>query len=459
MLQDGALGNLGRTATGWGGIEGLAPPSTPAEHRRAGSSTGPRARVGVATVCNVGKGTENQDTFVTSSSSSGSRCFVGVFDGHGERGKNMSEFSRNALTRNFFNAKDHHTNPRTALESAYLDTQSQIERTHGHEAAFSGTTAVSAYQHGDQLLVANVGDSRAVLGVCDTGRGEGGRQSPGNLTAVELSNDHKPGRSDERQRIQESGGTVQQRSFPVHSPGGGLRFVKMGPERVMDRTGLGGLAMSRSLGDLSFRPYVSAQPELLERQLNHKDKVLILGSDGVWDHISSQEAVNIAGRQRDPAVAAREIASLAQKRWQVETDGQLSDDITTVVVNLDHHGHSSHGHGHSGSQAPVASIGAPGPERGDRLERGPSERTHPDKKGRMQTPQSPSLPAVRRNPSMSGGAGQHQSSGLEGLGERLRRQSSDGRLEPLRRGAGGRNAGGPPSHLVPTAGGRLNRLM
>jgi len=73
------------------------------------------------------------------------------------------------------------------------------------------------------------------------------------------------------------------------------------------------LAMSRSLGDLSFRPYVISQPELRERQLNHKDKVIILGSDGVWDRMAFQEAVRRLGKlphvdwHRDPIGHVEEL--------------------------------------------------------------------------------------------------------------------------------------------------------
>ena len=38
-----------------------------------------------------------------------------------------------------------------------------------------------------------------------------------------------------------------------------------------------------------MHPFVIAQPEVSERTLSSKDKVLILGSDGVWDRINSQE--------------------------------------------------------------------------------------------------------------------------------------------------------------------------
>ena len=58
----------------------------------------------------------------------------------------------------------------------------------------AGCTAVVALMHGDTLVVANAGDSRAVL--C---RGE---------SAVALSHDHKPAQEDERRRIMAAGGFV-----------------------------------------------------------------------------------------------------------------------------------------------------------------------------------------------------------------------------------------------------------
>lgn len=306
----------------------LMPPPTPGS-QRSSSASFPRtkAQLGSHTLQSFGKGTnENQDTYVVSSN--GSKFLAGVFDGHGEKGKRISEFAKNSLQKNLFAHKDLHSNPRFALESAYRDTQNQIERTHGGDAAESGTTAVACYQHRNKLLIANVGDSRAVLGRCDTAR-KGFR-------AVELTSDQKPSRPDEKQRIVAAGGKVDQMSFPVWNPGGGLRLMRGGPERVMDSSGFGGLAMSRSLGDLSLHPYVTAQPEVSERKLDHRDRFLVLGTDGVWDQMSSQEAVDIASRISDPANAAREITNQARRRWQSETEGLLSDDITAVVVRLDH---------------------------------------------------------------------------------------------------------------------------
>jgi len=300
------------------------PPPTPLGMQHGGGKSF-KSVVGVATIPNFGKGDpENQDTYV--SSQNGSKCFVGVFDGHGERGARLSNFARHHMTQSLFGHQKLHTDPRSALEGAYAYTHKQIE-TLGPEAQLSGTTAVSAYKHRDKLFVANLGDSRAVLGRCSSSCGD-------KLQAIDLSSDQKPDRPDEKERILAAGGTVDQMCFPVVHRGS-IKWMRAGPERVMDRNGMGGLAMSRSLGDLRLRPYVSCQPEVVERKLDSRDKYLVLGSDGVWDHVSSQEAVSIAGKHDDPNVAAREISTLARRRWQQETEGQMSDDITALVVKFD----------------------------------------------------------------------------------------------------------------------------
>ena len=85
------------------------------------------------------------------------------------------------------------------VQAAMTKAQSESAPLHEHlesqsPARNAGCTAVVAVVHGDQLIVANAGDSRAVL--C---RGS---------TAVALSNDHKPRDPVEARRIKLAGGWV-----------------------------------------------------------------------------------------------------------------------------------------------------------------------------------------------------------------------------------------------------------
>ncbi|CAM9656278.1 unnamed protein product, partial [Heterosigma akashiwo] len=125
-----------------------------------------------------------------------------------------------------------------------------------------GSTGVAALTRGGRLWVANVGDSRAVLGA------EG--------KAVPLSRDHKPSKPQERRRIMQKGGHV---------------MVSMGVHRVN-----GVLAVSRAFGDKSLRPVIDAEPEVRAHELRPGDEFLVLGTDGLWDMVTNQEAVNVVRR-------------------------------------------------------------------------------------------------------------------------------------------------------------------
>ena len=162
----------------------------------------------------------------------------------------------------------------------------------GIDVSLSGSTAVTCLKRGRRLLVANIGDSRAVLGKIDP--------TSGQLVAKDLSVDQKPDAPSERARIEGGGGQVH----PSIVPGAGY----VGPARVWDPTRRFGLACSRAMGDTVYygpnRSGVIAEPEVTSHRLDTNDKLVILGSDGVWDRLSSQEAVDLArgrrGRSKPP---------------------------------------------------------------------------------------------------------------------------------------------------------------
>ncbi|XVF19995.1 hypothetical protein REPUB_Repub11eG0159600 [Reevesia pubescens] len=122
-----------------------------------------------------------------------------------------------------------------------------------------GSTAVVAIVTPDKIVVANCGDSRAVL--CRKGK------------PVALSSDHKPDRPDELNRIQEAGG----------------RVIYWDAPRVF-----GVLAMSRAIGDNYLKPYVSCEPEVTITDRTADDECLILASDGLWDVVSNDIACGVA---------------------------------------------------------------------------------------------------------------------------------------------------------------------
>ena len=62
-----------------------------------------------------------------------------------------------------------------------------------------------------------------------------------------------------------------------------------------------------------------------------QDRCLILASDGVWEFITSQEAVQIVQKHGSAPAACRALITEATQRWRKE-EGNYRDDITAIVV-------------------------------------------------------------------------------------------------------------------------------
>ncbi|PKU69413.1 probable protein phosphatase 2C 30 [Dendrobium catenatum] len=174
-----------------------------------------------------------------------------------------------------------------------------------------GSTAVVAVVGPEHIVVANCGDSRAVL--CRQG------------AAIPLSIDHKPDRPDEMQRIQAAGGRV---------------IFWDGP-RVQ-----GVLAMSRAIGDGYLKPYVTAEPEVTVTERKEEDEFLILASDGLWDVVTNEMACQIVrmcllnsrrGEVKDdlPAETCDKACSdAATLLTKMALARRSADNVSVVVVDL-----------------------------------------------------------------------------------------------------------------------------
>lgn len=198
-----------------------------------------------------------------------------------------------------------------------------IPSDHGNASAASfepvapetvGSTAVVALVCSSHIIVANCGDSRAVLL-----RGK---------EAMPLSVDHKPDTEKEYARIDAAGGKV----------------IQWNGYRVF-----GVLAMSRSIGDRYLKPWIIPEPEVTFVPRAREDECLIVASDGLWDVMTNEEACEVArrrillwhkkngvpssplerGKGVDPAAqaAAEYLSVLALEKGS-------KDNISVIVVDL-----------------------------------------------------------------------------------------------------------------------------
>lgn len=132
------------------------------------------------------------------------------------------------------------------------------------------------------------------------------------MSALEVSIDHKPTRLEEKTRVEKAGGKVE-RSM--------IDEKEVGPYRVWKADeDVPGIAITRSLGDfIAHKIGVSAEPEVTMKDIEKGDSFIILGSDGVWDVMSSAEAVGfVLSLDTDSnEKAAEKLVIECRERWDL----------------------------------------------------------------------------------------------------------------------------------------------
>lgn len=230
-------------------------------------------------------------------------AYYGVYDGHG--GKEAAELCEAILHKNIFSDAQYATDVEAALRSSFALTDAAILERSVAEQWKSGTTVVLGILMDSQLIIANTGDSEAVLGV---------RTSAGYEPLV-LSEKHKPSDPAERDRIKKAGGHV-----------------------VFGRV-MGSLAVARSLGDRDFKhPYnkaddhfVSATPYISKMELQPEHEFMIISCDGLWDKMKYQHAIDLVARWRKEGKSAKDTARLLVEE-AIEL-GSL-DNVTAIIIYL-----------------------------------------------------------------------------------------------------------------------------
>uniref|UniRef100_A0A6B2LB93 PPM-type phosphatase domain-containing protein n=1 Tax=Arcella intermedia TaxID=1963864 RepID=A0A6B2LB93_9EUKA len=229
-----------------------------------------------------------EDQTVVYCSEDGEFHFFAIFDGHG--GSSASVFCAEKL-RSIIQSKLKGGSPPGPVESiikeSFQECNDALKET--NSCSETGTTAVVAVVLGDQMWIANSGDSRAVLSKAEQ--------------AMRVTTDHKPTLEAERKRIEALKG-----------------FVFFG--RVN-----GVLAVSRALGDFNFHPHVTCEPDVFG-PFNVKDQenqFLILACDGLWDVVDDKHAVGIVQSCGSVQEGARKLVSTA-------LDARSTDNISVAVV-------------------------------------------------------------------------------------------------------------------------------
>ncbi|CAO2836760.1 unnamed protein product [Amaranthus hypochondriacus] len=272
--------------------------------------------------------------------------FCGIFDGHGPWGHFVAKTVRESMPSsllcnwqetlaqlvvdpdfdlevdkkmNWFNIWKH------SYLKACATIDQELEQHRRIDAFYSGTTALSIVRQGERIIIANVGDSRAVLATTS---------EDGDFVAVQLTIDFKPNLPQEHERIMQCNGRV----FCLHDEPG-VHRVWLPDEEVP------GLAMSRAFGDYCIKDFgLISVPEVTQRNITSKDQFIVLATDGVWDVVSNQEAVNIVSSTPDRGKAAKRLVDHAVRAWKKRRQGIAMDDISAICLFFHSPSSSTHEH-------------------------------------------------------------------------------------------------------------------
>ncbi|KAL8117437.1 putative protein phosphatase 2C 21 isoform X2 [Apium graveolens] len=199
----------------------------------------------------------------------------------------------------------HHSEKHQAENKEQIDDWTPEKGPHSDfEGPKYGSTACVAVVRGNQLVVANAGDSRCVI----SRKGQ----------AFNMSKDHKPELKSEKDRIYAAGGYIY----------GGR----------VNRT----LNLARAIGDSELksdhsRPaeeqIVTANPDLRTVELDGDDEFLVLACDGIWDCMSSQELVDFVHEQlKSESKLSVVIESVFDKCIAPKAIGAGCDNMTMILV-------------------------------------------------------------------------------------------------------------------------------
>ncbi|XP_044733042.1 probable protein phosphatase 2C 58 [Chrysoperla carnea] len=174
----------------------------------------------------------------------------------------------------------------------------------------SGCTAVVALLRGDELYVANAGDSRCIV----SRKGE----------VIEMSQDHKPETEEENDRIVKAGGKV-----------------------TSDGRVNGGLNLSRAIGDHAYKQnkdlpaeeqMITALPDVTKISITPDDEFLVLACDGIWNFMSNEEVIEFVRPRL--ADGRRKISEICEEMFDhclapnTMGDGTGCDNMTAIIVQL-----------------------------------------------------------------------------------------------------------------------------
>ncbi|XP_074579018.1 putative protein phosphatase 2C 73 isoform X2 [Curcuma longa] len=274
----------------------------------------------------------NQDSMTVWEGFAGDKdaIFSGTFDGHGPYGHKVSRHVRDTLPSKLQSQlkplmnDDNDSNLDTETwfpkwKAIFVNAFEELDKElHAHpkiDCICSGSTAVTVIKQKEHLVIANLGDSRAVI--CT-------RDNKNHIVPVQLTVDQKPNIPSEAERIKHCRGRV----FALEEEPDVHRLWL--PDEDCP-----GLAMARAFGDFCLKDFgLISTPQISYRKLTDKDEFVVLATDGVWDVLSNKEVIKIVSSASKRSDAPKLVIEKAVRAWRIKHPTSKVDDCTVTCLFL-----------------------------------------------------------------------------------------------------------------------------
>ena len=265
--------------------------------------------------CGPGIVKTNQDAYFVKENflKNDNNFFLGVCDGHGERGELVSRYVVNKLPEYVKDLNNEN------ITNIFKKINNEVYNNKSIESNMSGTTVVSLIITTEKIICVNLGDSRAAIFKCENGL----------YYSKNLSRDHKPSDPEENKRIINNNGRVK-KCYDED-----LKKY-LGPDRVwLKNREEPGLAMSRSIGDkVAHTVGVIDEPEFKNYEYDGNEKFIVIASDGIWEYLHGDDCIKIIRpfyeENKDCEEAVLALVKEAFRKWKRKE--VAIDDITAIVV-------------------------------------------------------------------------------------------------------------------------------
>ena len=279
------------------------------------------------TICNRNNdGIEgiNQDSFLQLLSINGNKQFhlFGVMDGHGNNGhiisKYISRFIGEYITseknKKLFYKKSNEQIYKLLTKNKYFfinklisECNNSLVNNTDYECNLSGSTCLLIFIIENNLICANIGNSRAIL--------------LEKTELLQLSIDQTLSDPEEIKRILKKGGKIKQINKKI----------------ILENANNNDFEISRSIGDKNLKNIgIIYEPVITEYTLNRKSRFIIMGTQGLWNALSNEKAaiqVNKSIKLNNPLDSCRLLVKKAKEI--LNKSSSHIDDITVITIILE----------------------------------------------------------------------------------------------------------------------------